>query len=109
MKHTEEKWVMNSQLNLIIAGKKWIAELNNGGFERMSPEEDLANGKLILSAPDLLEALQELLYSVEYSGRSLSDRDGEMIEKPSSDIIEKSRKAIEKATNQQEIINQLKQ
>ena len=67
----------------------------------IEPTEDQGEAtryaKLFHAAPNILEALQGLLKKIEYPQRSLSDRDGEMIAKPSPEIIEKCLQAIEEA------------
>lgn len=84
-KHTKGEWVINSQKNLVIVGRKWIADLLNNGFEHISELEREANAKLIVEAgnvanetgktpsqladenKELLEALHNLmcLYEIE--------------------------------------------
>ena len=62
--------------------------------ENDSIEELDANSKLIAAAPNLLEALRDILEQIDYPQASSTDRYGQMIRKPSTD---KLKEALKKA------------
>ena len=92
-KHTPGPWVTNDRYKTSVnAGKKHIAMVNQfkiGDVESdVWGEEHEANAQLIAAAPELLEALEELLSEFDTQMRSFEDQ-------PCQD---KARSAIIKAT-----------
>lgn len=72
-KHTPGEWHVNSQQNLIICGKKWIADLSCKGFEPVSEEERKCNAELIAEAGNVVNETGK-------TPRQLADLNKELIQ-----------------------------
>lgn len=59
-KFTKGEWEINSQRNLVKCGGKWVADLGQIGFDRVSDSEREANAKLIEQAPKMYATLQQI-------------------------------------------------
>ena len=73
--HTQGLWVVDKDSDssfLIVTNSRTIAMSNQTEVEEngMSIEELNANGRLIAAAPELLEALEGFIHSVEHEGYS---------------------------------------
>lgn len=98
-KHTKGKWraisSYNDQKVLVTNEKNYLlahcyAHVRETGNQPLSLEEAEANAKLISAAPELLEALNNLVNSCEYHGkRRIPDM------KHIADAIEAIKKATE--------------
>lgn len=97
MKHTPGPWTLEYDYSLVMPAKDGNHIVTAGpiGPDESSREEKRANARLIAASPELLEILIELVRLIEYPKRSLIDRDGDMIQKPS---LKKAKKSIQKAT-----------
>lgn len=92
--HTPGPWVVDNFI--VSAGQRRGRDIAiTSGFNGVAT--DLANARLIAAAPELLEALEALLYSAEAMHEDCASHDGITAE-PSS--FERARTAIRKARGQ---------
>jgi len=90
MKHTKEPWELSDD-GFIYSGYVRIADPH---CSQLDINEREANAKLIAAAPELLEALQDLVEDVlSYSGGS-----DEFTREDAEDLVKDAIKVIKKAT-----------
>ena len=71
-KFTEGKWEINSELDYSInSGNKHIAMVNCAVRKAEDKEENEANVRLIVKAPEMYQSLREAFIQFEMTGRDL--------------------------------------
>lgn len=61
---TPGPWHVSNEGKLVIRDDEWLVTVATAGYA--TNDEELATAKLIAAAPDLLEALQELVFLYEH-------------------------------------------
>ena len=109
MEYTKGKWTLqkdgNCQPEYIYSESttQWICQLNRPNHKYPPKELELArreaNARLIAAAPDLLEALENLLASTVYADAegSLTIEEGGMDDDDHREIVEQAKTAIANA------------
>ena len=91
--HTPAPWGIHKQASMVVVGSKGFAVASCGGYSYNGTDTEelqgelLANARLIAAAPELLEALQNML---DYYGSASAN----------VEALTKSRAAIAKATGE---------
>lgn len=62
--YTPGPWHVSNEGKLVIRDDEWFVPVATAGYA--TNDEELATAKLIAAAPDLLEALQELVFLYEH-------------------------------------------
>lgn len=102
MKHTPGPWtqhVNSTEVSFDILGSdvSWVAQAH-GHLNNLTPEIGLANAKLIASAPELLEALEYLVFTASKLWNEVSPIKSSDTITVTHPIIEAAKSAIKKAT-----------
>lgn len=106
VKHTPWRWEVDDSGCVHVMGDDWnfiplISPFRESVFE--GDKEALANARLIASAPDLLEALGQLLGNAEIARFYLKDtEEGILVGSALFDTIQQARAAIARARGEQD-------